>query len=79
METRHLQHSLIDVYRLGLCLQTLGKARSKQGFLPEALDAYQRALINFKATIGDKHHSVGQTYVKLAQVYMDMGHKESAM
>lgn len=71
-------NSLILGLRLGLSLHTLGNARAKQGFMAEAIDAYQRAMINYKATVGNTHSSVGQVCTKLAQIYNSIGQYDSA-
>ncbi|KAL8939352.1 MAG: hypothetical protein Q9211_002782 [Gyalolechia sp. 1 TL-2023] len=53
----------------GKALHALGDTRLSQGSLDEALDIFQRALVIFRATIGDNHFITADTCYRLAQQF----------
>ena len=56
----------------------MGNARAKQGRLEESLEAHEKALANFKGTVGTKHLRTCQVYVKLGEHHARMGNFEVA-
>ncbi|KAK4221667.1 hypothetical protein QBC38DRAFT_513436 [Podospora fimiseda] len=54
--------------KLGLALQCLGVAREKQGLLSQSVDAYKKALLNFKDILGPDSFRVAQINLKLGEI-----------
>ncbi|CZT11155.1 uncharacterized protein RCO7_05579 [Rhynchosporium graminicola] len=57
-------------FRTGLALYALGNVRLSQGFHNESFSLHQRALRQYKATIGSTHHLVGDAYYKVGEHHM---------
>ncbi|KAF4633455.1 hypothetical protein G7Y89_g4662 [Cudoniella acicularis] len=56
-----------ESFKLGYFLQILGNIYSKKGNGEEAGKLYQRALSNYRATVGDHFYRTSQVCVKLAE------------
>ena len=52
--------------RTGIALFLLGTVRQSQGFL-DSFTYHQRAILNFKATVGDNHSLTARACYKLSQ------------
>ncbi|KIV81666.1 hypothetical protein PV11_03835 [Exophiala sideris] len=58
-----------DSIKLGWAMQGLGSVRFKQGRLDESLEAYHKALANYRAISSRRYFRAGQVHVKLGQHY----------
>ena len=76
--SNNLSPSHAHTIRLGLLLQVVGTATAKQNKMKESLSAHQKALANFKGTVGVKHFRTCQVYVKLGEEHARMGNFEAA-
>jgi hypothetical protein len=65
-------------FRIGKALHALGDTRRSQGSLDEALDLFQRALVIFRATIGDNHFITVDTCYRLAEQFIRTGQCQEA-
>ena len=54
-------------HRLGFTLHVLGRIRAQQGLWDESFDSLQRALVNFRATVGKSAHRTAAVCVTLAE------------
>jgi tetratricopeptide (TPR) repeat protein len=64
--------------RTGRVLHALGNVRASQGRLKESYDFHQRALLQYRSTIGDNHHRTADVCYKVAEHYMRFGKLEDA-
>jgi len=65
-----LSNALISTGRI---LHVLGNVTSSQGHLGESFKYHTRALAQYRATIGNKHHRTADLYYKVAEHYMRFG------
>ena len=68
-----------ESFQLGYTLQVLGSIRAKQGNYAESRDLFERALANYKATVGSKHHRTGHVLVKLAEEHARLRAEETEL
>lgn len=67
-----------DFGRLGYALHMLGCIESKHDRHIESTKLWQRALVNYRETMGDNYHRTGTVCAKLAQNYARAGQHETA-
>lgn len=64
--------------RTGRVLHALGNVRASQGRLKESYDFHQRALMQYRSTIGDNHHRTADVCYKVAEHYIRFEKLEDA-
>ena len=64
--------------RLGFYLQLSGAINVRKGNRDKGFDYYQRALVNYRATVGDHYYRTSQVCVKLAELYASRNEIEAA-
>src|SRR5436190_18662732 len=69
----------VDASRTGRFLYALGNVKASQGLFDESFSYHQRALLQYKSTIGKNHHRTGDAYIKVADHFSRLGRSEDAM
>ncbi|KAI9775352.1 MAG: hypothetical protein M1839_001268 [Geoglossum umbratile] len=67
-----------ESFKTGRVLHALGNVRASQGRLKDSFDYHQRALLQYRSTIGDNHHRTADVCYKVAGHYMRFGKLEDA-
>lgn len=69
----YMRHLLICIHRTGKLLHVLDNVCASQGHMSDSLQFHQRALNQYRSTIGENHHRTGDLYYKVSEHYHRMG------
>ncbi|KAI1364552.1 hypothetical protein F5Y08DRAFT_339625 [Xylaria arbuscula] len=81
LQWREMKFGVDDTesFKTGYAMQVLGTVRQKQGRYSEAMDLFQKAMQNYKKTIGLSHHRLGHVLVKIADETRRLGNLTEAL
>jgi Tetratricopeptide repeat len=63
----------------GRFLHALGNVKATQGYLDDSFSYHQRALLQYRSTVGDNHHRTAAMCYKVADHYARLNQEEAAM